>query len=848
MAAAYSGVLTITEPGRYRFGTQVQGGTARVSVFDKSGKRAGQSENAGDPRGQWTEWADLTPGPVTVSVQFTRDGGGASRLRTLWERAGSLDQGGFPAEPIPASAVVAPVFSQRDSVAAASEFRGRVLMGELNCTGCHSAGPESEAVLTARAAPMLGEIGRRARPEWLLAWISDPQKIKPGCGMPGVLGDSSQDRADAAAIVQFLASLGSSGESGAAPDAGTMDLGRRLFHTVGCVACHGPLEAPAAVFKGESQSAALPEVHAPHAFGNLAGKWRAGPLAEFLKDPLKSHPAGRMPSMSLTDNEAGAIAAYLCKTWGEGSWPAFIVDATKAETGKAAFAARGCASCHQLGGKAGAVAPTLKAKPLSALTAGAGCMSANDKASPRYGLSAQDRTDLAAAMEAVKRVTAGGKPSAAPLDEGERLVAAFGCLNCHSKDEVGGPADAERVYFRTVDETELGDEGRLPPRLTGVGNKLTPTWIREVLTNGGKARPYMATRMPQFGKLNVGRLHTMLVAMDGATMEVDRSIEPKLSDEGVLDGRRLVGENGLNCISCHAYSGRTAGTAGPDITAFADRLRYDWWKSYVLAPARYKPGTRMSAFYSSGRGRVQDVYDGDPDKQTDAIWAYFGSCRTWPPPRGVPASDQGLPIAIGDRPVVFRTFMKDQVYRGIAVGYPAGVHCRFDATAVRMVDAWEGDFLDASGAWRARAGEVAGGQGKTVWTAPAGPALVIGSKPEKWPEATGQDAGFKFHGYKIEKDGVPTFLYSLTEEGATVEVTERFVPKPRAGVLIAREFTVSGVPAGRTLWVNGGAGMCNLVSAGSEKRETAGEPGKAAWFGVTPAGSAAMSFTLEITP
>src|SRR5205085_9179046 len=140
----------------------------------------------------------------------------------------------------------------------------------------------------------------------------------------------------------------------------------------------------------------------------------------------------------------------------------------------------------------------------------------------------------------------------APLDEGERLIAAFGCLNCHTKDEHGGPADALKVYFRTVDETELGDEGRLPPRLTGVGNKLNPAWIREVLTNAGKARPYMATRMPPFGKLNVGRMHTKLVAVDGAPPEPNRTGEPKVSADVVLEGRRLGRDRGRNCISCPA--------------------------------------------------------------------------------------------------------------------------------------------------------------------------------------------------------------------------------------------------------------------------------------------------------
>ena len=44
---------------------------------------------------------------------------------------------------------------------------------------------------------------------------------------------------------------------------------------------------------------------------------------------------------------------------------------------------------------------------------------------------------------------------------------------------------------------EMGDEGRIPPALTGAGDKLNEEWIKTVLAEGAKDRPYMATRMPR---------------------------------------------------------------------------------------------------------------------------------------------------------------------------------------------------------------------------------------------------------------------------------------------------------------------------------------------------------------
>ena len=50
---------------------------------------------------------------------------------------------------------------------------------------------------------------------------------------------------------------------------------------------------------------------------------------------------------------------------------------------------------------------------------------------------------------------------------------------------------------------EMGDEGRLPPALTGAGGKLRPEWLKQVVDRGSKERPYMLTRMPRFGANNL---------------------------------------------------------------------------------------------------------------------------------------------------------------------------------------------------------------------------------------------------------------------------------------------------------------------------------------------------------
>ena len=55
-----------------------------------------------------------------------------------------------------------------------------------------------------------------------------------------------------------------------------------------------------------------------------------------------------------------------------------------------------------------------------------------------------------------------------------------------------------------------------PPTLTGVGLKLQTLWLKLVLLDAGRARPWMGLRMPQYGAANVGKLSVALAGLEGA--------------------------------------------------------------------------------------------------------------------------------------------------------------------------------------------------------------------------------------------------------------------------------------------------------------------------------------------
>lgn len=61
---------------------------------------------------------------------------------------------------------------------------------------------------------------------------------------------------------------------------------------------------------------------------------------------------------------------------------------------------------------------------------------------------------------------------------------------------------------------EMGDEGRVPPALDGAGDKLNEAWLKTILNEGAKDRPYMTTRMPKFGNAAADALVPRLIASD----------------------------------------------------------------------------------------------------------------------------------------------------------------------------------------------------------------------------------------------------------------------------------------------------------------------------------------------
>lgn len=779
----------------------------------------------------------------------------------------------------------------------ASVAGGRLLLGELNCTACHTITADAATVVLNKQAPILDQVGQRVRVDYLRKFLSAPHKTKPGTTMPNLFAGQPavQTERQVEALVHLLASTGDIQE--AAPISAAARRGENLFHTVGCVACHNARKPDAEVLP---TSVPLPSV--------MEQKYSVPGLAAFLANPLHVRPSGRMPHLNLTPDEARDLACYLLRdleiegtlkfAYYEGNWQnlpdfskltpksvgkaasfdvnlgaqdhfgivfdgllrvprdgkykfflgsddgsrllidskqvvdrdgihplsfgegtvdltagvheihveyfeqggeqelrvdyegpglkrqsvefslvvsreesveqqRFVVNAELVAEGERLFGTLGCAACHQLKRADKQIASQRSAKPLNSLNSFSdGCLSKKVTAGiPDYVLSPDQNRSLSAAVADLRTAD---KPS------GEAVIAhtltVFNCRACHARGKSGGVERARNASFRS-NQPEMGDEGRIPPSLDGVGAKLKSEWMRHVFNNGAKDRPYMFTRMPRFGESNVGRLVMAFEAADAGTSPPEFTTE--IPDRRLkAAGRKLVGAQGFSCIKCHTWGNvKATGIQSIGMTTMARRLKQSWFEPYVLNPQPYRAGTRMPAAWPQGQVAFVKLLDGTAETQIHSVWKYLSDGDQAPMPTGLGSNPIQL-IAV-DEPVMYRNFIEGAGPRAIGVGYPEHVNLAFDANNMRLALLWHNAFIDAGKHWIGRGPGFQAPLGDNVLKLSDGaPLAELDDPTAAWPTATAKQLGHQFLGYRLDVYRRPIFKYRFGD----VDVHDYFEP------------------------------------------------------------------------
>lgn len=248
-----------------------------------------------------------------------------------------------------------------------------------------------------------GGLKNKIFPQWLPRWISNPHAFRPGTRMPNALlarnADPAKDEVIQVAAYIWQQAKGTPAAAGAVqpsfPDA-VVQEGRWLANTVGCIGCHSlsdddggydaidhlrpaEIDATPKAFAAydvkifwASQDGILktgdnevkperrPYVRRGESFGPSLGrigeKVRYDWLVKWLLDPKSIQPHSSMPSLRLTQDEAGKIAAFLTtlrstKAGGE-SFAEFDVklldDPKLATKGYRHIVRNGCYNCHEI--------------------------------------------------------------------------------------------------------------------------------------------------------------------------------------------------------------------------------------------------------------------------------------------------------------------------------------------------------------------------------------------------------------------------------------------------------------------------------------------------------------------
>ena len=470
----------------------------------------------------------------------------------------------------------------------------------------------------------------------------------------------------------------------------------------------------------------------------------------------------------------------------------FVVDAEKAAKGKELFASLSCINCHAMSDQsAKAVA---SAKALMKLSASKGCLA--DKPSKKSAHYDFNSEQLAALRETLKNKSTLDAPLT-PASQVAYTINRLNCIACHSRGGAGGPSADRSPYFISVGEVDLGDEGRIPPHLNGVGGKLRAEWLSDVLLNKAVARPYVATRMPQFGADNVGGLVKAFAMADGPV-----PADPTLDNTDVKMGRKLVGTGGMSCISCHTYAGhKSLGIPAMDLTLMSKRIHSAWFARYVVNPAALRPGTRMPSFWPEGKSLRADILGGDTARQISAVWAYLSSGTNIGVPEGLV---QGKMELVADKEaVMYRNFITGSA-RSIGVGYPEKSNLDWDADTMRLLWIWQGPFIDAS---QHRSGR---GEGfinplgfNTIQFPDGAPLAILDSADQNWPSASGREAGFQMKGYVLDDVRRPSFHYTF--KGIKVEDYPVARQSETDGSFL-RTLSFKGAKPGGNLWFRAWAG------------------------------------------
>ena len=195
----------------------------------------------------------------------------------------------------------------------------------------------------------------------------------------------------------------------------------------------------------------------------------------------------------------------------------------------------------------------------------------------------------------------------------------------------------------------------------------------------------------------------------------------------------------VHCGACHAVDTMLVGPSLVEIAGIY-RTDPDGFVKWCVKPGHKRPGViEMPSMAHLGEPALRQLH-------AHVLAAAAGKSE-----RKVAGGDPySIPRAMLRRPQVQRIFLPDASPAAIAVALPGDLSYCFDAAECRLRYVWKGGFINGFSYWKGNGSELARIDGQVVYREPAFP-LTWEADPSAPPP--------KFLGYRVDKNGLPSFRY-----------------------------------------------------------------------------------------
>jgi mono/diheme cytochrome c family protein len=376
--------------------------------------------------------------------------------------------------------------------------QGETRFRQMFCTTCHSLAVTRAGetkLIGGDIGPELTKVGSKVNPDWLAAWLRNPQSYLAHAEMPRYQW-SEQDLYVVTRYIESKltdASLLDGVPKLEAPTPDEIQLGRRLFAEKGCSSCHVIKGlAPQTDFGPDLASLGSKTVSQLE-FGN--SKIARTPVAYIeakITDPVSVNVAARMPQYSLAPGDLDALTTALLSMAGKsspGGLEGLVLPAPQAQFRPAGafgevYERYKCYVCHRFNGYGGTLAPDLTNEGSRAQKKWIADFLKNPQTlrptltfrMPQFNMTDEEISILADYLSMVMQTPAvnlagvdSKQLTTQMANVGKQLYEVkYQCQSCHTIGSAGG---------------------YVGPNLTNAGNWVNAAWIEEWLKNPQSLAP-----------------------------------------------------------------------------------------------------------------------------------------------------------------------------------------------------------------------------------------------------------------------------------------------------------------------------------------------------------------------